>query len=222
MTPVDFLGVKNKNNARTSLPSARTEGVVSVEKALERRRSVRSFRSSGLSLSEVSQVLWAAQGITGRDGERTVPSAGALYPLELYLVAENVRGLDPGVHHYDERSHDLDRVESGHFLDRLARSTFYQEFVEQAPAAVVIGAVYSRTTEKYGQQGRRYVRIEVGHVSQNVYLQATAAELGTVMIGSFDGGSVQKLLQLPGRLRPEAILPIGRPEVNSPRPGDLV
>ncbi len=193
------------------LPEPRRDGTVSVERALEQRRSVREFAPGPLPLSAVSQILWAAQGITDPTGLRTAPSAGALYPLEVYLVAGTVSGLEPGVYHYDPRRHRLIRVAEGDARPALARAALSQDWIADAPAIVLLGAVYERTTRKYGERSTRYVHIEVGHAAQNVYLQAFSLGLGTTMVGAFRDGDVAQVTGLPGRVKPLALLPIGQP-----------
>jgi SagB-type dehydrogenase family enzyme len=182
-----------------------------VEEALGSRRSLRSFAGAPLTLLEVSQLLWAAQGITSADGGRTAPSAGALYPLELYLVAGDVTALPRGTYHYRPRQHDLVCVDSGE--DRrsaLAAAALGQRWVAAGAAVLVISAVYERTTTKYGERGDRYVHMEVGHVAQNVYLQAAALRIGTVFVGAFRDNAVSQALGLPATARPLGLMPLGR------------
>lgn len=193
-----------------ALPDAETRGEMSIEEAIENRRSVREYGRDDLELDDISQLLWAAQGVTGRRGFRSAPSAGALYPLELYLVAGVVDGLAPGVYHYRPRKHDLVLVETGDRRGQLATAALDQAWVRRAPAVLVIAGVYERTMRKYGERGRRYVHMEVGHAAQNVYLQATGRGLGTVMVGAFDGDEVQRTLGLPGDHEPLGLMPVGR------------
>ncbi len=197
---------------RIPLPAARIGNVgnaMSVEEALEQRRSVREFRRDGLVLEDLAELLWAAQGITGRRGLRTAPSAGALYPLELYLVTGDVEGLSPGVYRYRPKKHDLLPIASGDLRKPLASAALGQDWVRRAPAVLVITGVYQRTMARYGQRGRRYVHMEVGHAAQNVYLTATARGLGTVMVGAFDDNEVQEVLDLPADHEPLGLMPIG-------------
>lgn len=195
---------------RIPLPAAELHQEMSIEEALEQRRSIREFSRSSLVLADVSQLLWSAQGITSERGFRSAPSAGALYPLELYIVVGNVAGLSPGVYHYRPEKHDLVLVASGDRRKPLASAAIRQSWVHRAPAVLVIAGVYQRTMDKYGQRGRRYVHMEVGHAAQNVYLQATARELGTVMVGAFDDKEIQKVLNLPADHEPLGLMPIGR------------
>ena len=194
---------------RIPLPTATSDQEMSVAEALEQRRSTRDFSRDGLVLEEVSQLLWAAQGKTSGRGFRTAPSAGALYPLELYVVAGDVAGLSPGVYRYRPQKHDLVLVATGDYRKGLASAALGQDWVRRAPAILVITGVYERTMSKYGQRGRRYVHMEVGHAAQNVYLQATAQGLGTVMVGAFDDKEVGDALSLPADHEPLGLLPVG-------------
>jgi SagB-type dehydrogenase family enzyme len=201
--------VLSEAEALIELPKPRLSSELSVEKALQRRRSVRSFRQEPLSLSQVAQLLWAAQGVTaGRF--RTAPSAGALYPLEVYLVAGNVDGLSAGVYRYKPDSHSLAEIRQGDVRKSLSRAAYWQKHVGAAAAALVFAGVYERTTGKYGKRGVRYVHIEVGHAAQNVYLQAEALRLGTVIIGAFMDSWVKSALHLQDNEVPLGIMPVGQ------------
>jgi SagB-type dehydrogenase family enzyme len=196
--------------AEITLPSPRTEGSASLEEALLKRRSVRSYREGPLTLAEAGQLLWAGQGITGAGGLRTAPSAGALYPLEILLVAGDVTGITPGVYRYHPTGHTLTRIRDGDLRRDLSAAALGQEAVERAPAVLAITAVYGRTTGKYGERGIRYVHMEAGHSAENVCLQAVSLELGTVTIGAFDDGRVGGVLGLePGEV-PLYLMPVGR------------
>ncbi len=194
------------------LPAPTKEGKVSLERCLATRRSVRSFRGDALKLAEVSQLLWAAQGITGAQRLRTAPSAGALYPLELYLVAGKVEGLAAGVYKYHPDGHALVRVAQGDRRAALANAALGQQFIAQAPAVFVIAGVYERTAKRYGDRAPRYVHIEVGHAGQNLCLQAVALGLGSVPVGAFRDPDVRRVLSMPDEEAPLYILPVGRPQ----------
>lgn len=198
-----------------ALPEPREKGGVSVEEALSTRRSVREFAKRPLSLVEIAQLLWAAQGTTDSRGYRTAPSAGALYPLEIYLVAGAVTGLEPGVYRYEPAGHRLTRRQSGDLRRNLARAAFEQDWVAQAPAILVIAAVPARSARKYGRRAPRYVRIETGHAAQNVYLQAEALGLGTCAVGAFDDGRLARVLELPKNTSAELVMPVGWPASGS-------
>jgi SagB-type dehydrogenase family enzyme len=192
------------------LPAPRYQSDTSVEQALRSRRSIREYGAGALTLSEVSQLLWAAQGITSPSGQRTAPSAGALYPLEVYLLAGEVEGLQPGVYHYAPEEHALELALPGDQRPALAAAALGQASVREAPLVLVIAAVFERTTAKYGERGVRYVHMEVGNLSQNVYLQAVALDLGAVFIGAFQDAQVQSVLGLEGDVQPLGLMPVGR------------
>jgi SagB-type dehydrogenase family enzyme len=191
------------------LPPPRLESGVSLESALLQRRSVREFGAQRLTLGHVAQLLWAAQGVTGHGGLRTAPSAGALYPLELYLLAAGVEGAPAGLYRYEPARHALERVSTHDHRARVARTSARQTWIREAPAVLVIAAVYDRTKGKYGERGIRYVHMEVGHAAQNVYLQATAMGLGTTFVGAFSDGAVRDVLELPDEQAPLGIMPLG-------------
>lgn len=193
------------------LPQPRPDGPISVERALKQRRSVRDFSAAALSLDEIGQLLWSAQGVTHPEGLRTAPSAGALYPLELTVVAGNVTGLNAGVYRYDPAGHVLAPLAAGDRRADLARAAFGQSWMQKAPALIAFGAVEARTTRKYGQRGIPYVHIEVGHAAQNVFLQAEALGLGAGVVGAFDDAAVAAVLQIPKEEKPLYLMPVGKP-----------
>ena len=182
-----------------------------LEQALVRRRSVRSYTSQPVPLAAVSQLLWAAQGITAASGRRTAPSAGALYPLELQVVAARVEGVVSGVYRYLPDSHRLRPTSGDATVSSLSRAAFSQQAVADAAVVVVIAAVEERTAHKYGGRASRYVAFEAGAASQNLALQAAALGLGTVVIGAFDDGAVARELRLATGERPLALMPVGKP-----------
>jgi SagB-type dehydrogenase family enzyme len=160
-------------------------------------------------LPDVAQVLWAAQGVSDPQGRRTVPSAGGLAPLEIYLVAGNVSGLPAGLYRYQPGAHALLAIRTGDLRAKLATSALGQSALREAPASLLIAAVYQRTRERYRDRAERYVHIEAGHAAQNVYLQCTARGLGTVLIGSFDDAALSATLALPPEHAPLALMPFG-------------
>ncbi len=196
------------------LPGPRLKGEMTLEEAILKRRSRRDFKDPPLTLEEFSQILWAAQGITDRTGLRAAPSAGALYPLDLYLVVgrQGVEGLGEAVYHYLPQSHSLEATLEGDVRQTLARLCAQQMFIAEAPLSLVITAEYERTTKKYGDRGMRYVHMEAGHVGQNVYLQAEALGLGTVTVGAFQDEEISQALNLPPSYRPLYVMPVGHPE----------
>lgn len=164
------------------LPRPTLDGTRPVERALHERRSVREYTGASLTLAELAQLLWAAQGVTTPDGLRTAPSAGALYPLEVSVAVGEVDGLPGGVYRYEPPGHALALVAAGDPRTEVARAALDQECVAAAAAVIAFAADYGRTTGKYGERGRRYVHMEVGHAAQNVCLQAVAAGLGAVVV----------------------------------------
>jgi len=202
--------------AQIYLPSPSQKGSMSLEEAIARRRSIRRFTPEAISQLQLSQILWAAQGITDtRSKFRTVPSAGATYPLEIFVACgiNCIEGVADGLYHYHIDSHSLALRRSGDVRLELARAALDQEFIYQAPVDIIICAVFSRTLVGYGARGERYVHIEVGHAGQNIYLQATALGLATVAIGAFYDEQVREVLRLDKRYKPLYIMPVGRPIV---------
>ena len=204
------------------LPDPRLSGDVSVEEAMKGRRSVRTYTDAPLTLAEVSQLLWAAYGIsmpveTGPDflrgGLRTAPSAGALYPLEVYLAARNVTGLEPGIYWYRSETHQLVLLTGEDRWQALSEAGFSQQHFETAAAAIVYSAVFERNTDTYGARGReRYVCMDVGHSGENVYLQAYALKVGTCAIGAFNDLALKQVVGMTRAEEPLYIMPLGKVE----------
>jgi len=190
------------------LPEPKLSSKTSVEEALSERRSIREYGKDSLSLEEISQLLWAAQGITVRWGGRTAPSAGALYPLEIYVVAGEVRELEPGLYHYDPGKHSITRKVDGDLRQKLTQAALHQDEIARAPATFVITAVYERTMKKYRERGIQYVHMEVGATGENIYLQAETLGLGTVFIGAFEDEKVKRALGV--KEEPLGIMPVGK------------
>jgi len=195
------------------LPSPIPRGKLSLEQAISKRRSVRRFKNDPLTLEQLSQLLWSAQGITGTGGRRAAPSAGATYPLEIFVVlGENgLQGLAAGIYHYDVDNHSLGLYQTGDFRQKLADTALGQSFIARCPADMVICAIHPRTAYRYGRRGERYVHMEVGHVGQNISLQAVSLGLTTVMVGAFEDEEVRKVLKLEEQIKPLYIVPIGKP-----------
>lgn len=192
-----------------TLPAPVKTGEVSVEEALTRRRSHRAYSGSTLTTAEISQILWAAQGKSA-GGKRTAPSAGGLYPLELYLFAGRIEALNSGVYHYNPDKHTLELIRARDLREELSVAALKQQWVKKAPAVILFAGNYSRTAKKYGLRARRYVHIEVGHAAQNVYLQATALGLGAVMVGAFNDQKVRKITGIKDNESVLALMPLGR------------
>ncbi len=193
-----------------TLPQPRYDSDTSVEQAFVGRRSVRGYTDEPLTLAEVSQLLWSAQGITDERGYRAAPSAGALYPLELYVVAGDVADLAAGIYKYRPSEHDLIWVAEGDRRGELSAAALNQACVRNAAAVIAFAAVYERTARKYGDRGSRYVHIEVGHAAQNVFLQAVALGLGAVVVGAFDDDGVERVVDMQAGERAVYLMPVGR------------
>lgn len=206
----DMFGVVDSE--KISLPDPRTDSDVSVEEAINNRRSRRSYADTFLSLKQISQLLWAAQGITGsaHGGLRSAPSAGALYPMEIYLVNGGGKDLSEGVYKYSPRDHLLVKTIDQDKRKELSRAALGQSPVSSAPAVLVFCAVYERVTGKYGERGVRYVHMEAGHCSENVYLQCESLDLKTVSIGAFRDEMVRDVLNLEKNEAPLYLMPVGK------------
>jgi SagB-type dehydrogenase family enzyme len=191
------------------LPEPAYDSETSIEEALLGRRSVRDYSGKAMTLAQLGQLLWAAQGITGSAGKRTAPSAGALYPLEVYAVTGNVEGIGPGVYKYRPENHELVEVLEGDTRKALSQAALNQTYVAQGAVDIVITAVYKRTTAKYGDRGIMYVHMEAGHAAENICLEAVALKLGTVPIGAFEDDKVQRVINCPEDEVPLYILPVG-------------
>lgn len=207
------LGGSGSKTESVELPEPKHKGEVSVEEAIFNRRSIRRYKDEPLNLEEVSQLLWAAggktiDGITG--ATRAYPSAGGIYPLEIYLIAGEVEGLAAGIYHYQWQDHSLILVSDGDIRKALAQAAWGQGMVARAPISLAFTAVYKRTTARYGQRGEdRYVPMDMGGAGQNVHLQAEALGLGTVIIGAFDDQEVKEVLGIQDE-EPLYIMPVGR------------
>jgi SagB-type dehydrogenase family enzyme len=189
-----------------ALPAPRVQGTLTLEETLARRRSVREYTDVPLTLVEIGQLLWAAQGITSSIGQRTAPSAGGLYPLQVFVATRD------GVYHYEPASHSMTTQIVGDKRQALSDASLQQSAVRDAPAVFVIAAVYARTSQKYGDRTERYVQLEAGHAAQNILLQAVALNLGGVTIGAFEDDKVQKAIALPQDHQPLYVIPVGHPK----------
>ena len=187
------------DNPRTYLlPPPALVGSISVEEALMSRRSHRSFQDKPLTPEQLSQILWAAYGVSSDRGFRTAPSAGALYPLEIFVVVGNVTGIEAGVYRYLPNEHKIKRTSDEDIRQDLAELAWGQSFIQDAPILVIYTAIFSRTTLRYGEEpGRTYVHMEVGHSAQNIYLQAETLGLGTCAVGAFRDNNINHLLGIP-------------------------
>ena len=175
-----------------------TEHDLTLEGALRQRRSTRIFSSRPLSLDEVSQILWAAQGITDMSsGRRTAPSSGATYPITLYVSANNIDNLEPGLYRYQGKCHRLRLVKSGNYRQKIFDNAMRQRWAFTANAVIIFSANPSKIAAKYKDHPRDSALFEVGHISQNVYLQCTSLDIGVVAIGGFSRTGMHTLLELP-------------------------
>ncbi len=194
-------------------PSYKSE--VSVEEAIYKRRSVRDFSDEALTPLEISQVLWAAGGVTvdGVTGPtRAYPSAGAIYPQEIYLVAGKVEKLDPGIYRYDWRKHSLELLKKGDIRAALAKAAYGQSMVQDAPATIVVTAFGAKVADRYGDRGASlFVPMDTGHMGQNVHLQAQSLGLGTVMMAGFVDNDVSGVIGTREGESPLYLMPIGHP-----------
>lgn len=229
----DFFGLVPKNGKKSEgknatiptinsyvLPIPMFDIDVSIEEAIAWRRSIREYEDDPISIEHLSKILWASHGISEINFEfRTTPSAGATYPLEIYIVIseygaliESSNYLDPGSYKYDINTHSIELKKKGILDKELAKASLNQEWVQKAPINIVICSMFKRTERIYGDRGRRYVHIESGHVGQNIYLMAAALNLGTVAIGAFHDDEVKNVIGADENEEPLYIMPIGIPE----------
>jgi SagB-type dehydrogenase family enzyme len=195
----------------TKLPPPAYKGTMSVEEALKQRRTIRHFASRALDLQQVSQLLWGADGISDRRGFRTAASAGATYPLELYLVVgeQGVVNLAPGIYRYRPPEQALELTTRGDVRAAVAQASLHQSWMAEAPIMVVIGAEYARCTARYGERGIMYTHMESGLVGQNLFLQAEALGLAAGIVGAFDDRGLHQALKLPAAHVPLLVMPVG-------------
>jgi SagB-type dehydrogenase family enzyme len=211
MLGIFFTPSGGQGEEAIKLPPSAHKGAVSVEEALARRRTVRRFASRSLDLNQVSQLLWGADGVSDPRGLRTAPSAGATYPLDLYLVVgeRGVATLTAGVYHYRPLEHVLKLVTPGELRPAVVRASLSQSWMAEAPVMVVITAEYRRCTARYGERGIRYTHMEVGHVGENLFLQAEALGMGAGIVGAFDDRAISQIMKTPAHHEPLLIMPVG-------------
>ena len=194
------------------LPDTILDGNISLERAIHKRRTIRSFESRALTLKQLSQLLWSAQGITGTGGfKRAAPSAGALYPMDIYgAVGEDcIEGLNPGVYLYDSATHSVSLIQKGDSRRDIAMASLGQMWMSYAPITFVITAEYSRIMGKYGQRGVRYAMIEAGHIGQNIFLQSQAMGLEAGIVGAFEDQKVIQVMGIKKTHEPLLLMPVG-------------
>lgn len=199
---------------KIKLPKPEFKGIC-LEDALMKRRSIREYSKKPIALAKLSQLLFSAQGVTGKmHGTllRTAPSAGALYPFEIYIVVNSVETLKQGIYHYSVRDHSIVLIKEGDFKKELLTASLEQAMVRDAGAVFILSAIFDRMRSKYGERGYRYTYMEAGHISQNICLQATSLELGSVVVGAFIDDQINKLIGIDGKKEAViAIHPVGRP-----------
>ncbi len=188
-----------------SLPKPELKGKRSLEECIYERESIRNYKDQVIEIEKISQILWATQGKKG--DKRTVPSAGATYPLEIYVTLR-----DKGFFNYNVKKHELDLITEEDLSKKLARASLDQHFIAETYMNIIICAEFSRTTWRYGERGIRYVFIEIGHCAQNIHLEAVALGLASVPIGAFEDDQVKEVLKLPKKIEPLYIIPIGYPK----------
>ncbi len=197
--------------AGIKLPPAPHEGAMSLEAALWARRSTRGFTHDSISLADLGQLLWAADGVNRPNSHRTAPSAMATYALELYVVASRVRDLPAGVYHYQVAAHELERQASGDRMPDLVASAARSAWIADAAAVVVFAGAFDRAAGRMRERTERYIAIEVGAAAQNLYLQAAALGLGTTFVASVQDSAVARIARLGSGEQPMGIMPLGRP-----------
>jgi len=201
-----------KDQPTIALPQPDLDGTMSLEKAIFQRRSVRHYAQTPLTLAELSQLLWAAQGLTDPEGLRAAPSAGAIYPVETYVAVRTVEGLNPGLYRYLPEKHALEEILIGDICKDLAAACLNQPYVFRCCANIILTGKYDKIAHRYGGRGVRYTHIEIGHISENIYLQAEALGLGTVAIGAFSDSELKEVLRLPEDEDPLYVMPVGKKE----------
>ncbi len=211
MASLFFSAVSGPAAEVVKLPPPTFQGKMSVEEALKKRRTLRHFSNRGLDLAQVSQLLWGTDGVSDSRGLRTAPSAGATYPLDLYLVVgeQGVSGLAPGLYHYRPDAHSLELTQKGDLRAAVARAALHQTWMAEAPVLVIFAAEYRRCMARYGDRGIRYTHMEVGHAGQNLFLQAEALGLACGIVGAFQDRTLQEVLHLPQQHEPLLIMPVG-------------
>ena len=190
----------------TILPKPKLKSDISLEEAIYKRRSVRNYSSRELTLEQISQLLWACQGITDSKPLRAAPSAGALYPLEAYLLKND------GLYKYLPQGHKIKTISDENLKEKIMQASWKQAFIKKAPIGIVICAVYERVSSSYGEAGIKYTDIEIGHAAENLRLQAVSLGLSSCPVGAFDKEKVAKILNLPKEEIPVYIIPVGYKE----------
>ncbi len=214
ITNAEIFSRENNEAMSIQLPKIKISLSKPFSRLLQERQSVRKFKSKKLSKNQISALLWAAIGKKVdaiSSASRTVPSAGARYPIEVYLYIKDtgVKDLEPGLYHYFSDAHSLSLLPGVIEGRKIISSCWDQGFILAAPVVVIVAANFEKTTSHYGKRGERYVYIDAGHVAQNLYLMATQLGLATVEVGAFDDFKLAECLKLPKPLKPILIMPVG-------------
>jgi SagB-type dehydrogenase family enzyme len=205
------------NSTKIKLPPPKQVETLSVDEAIRRRRSIRTFLEKPMTIEQLSYLLWASIGIQRKENGyefRTVPSAGALYPIETYLIANKIRGLEKALYHYSIKSHLLEELVRGDFSRSVARAALGQEMFLGAAAIFVWTAIFDRSKWKYRQRAYRYIYLDAGHIAQNLALSATSLGLGSCQVGAFYDDEVNTIVGVDGAEESAIYLSaVGYPEV---------
>ncbi|UCC59029.1 MAG: SagB/ThcOx family dehydrogenase [Candidatus Bathyarchaeum sp.] len=205
------------NSTKIKLPPPKHAEAMSVDDAIRKRRSIRAFSQKPLTMKQLSYLLWASTGVQRKENGyefRTAPSAGALYPIETYVIVNRVSGLEKALYHYSIKSHLLEELERGDFSTRIARAALGQEMFQGAAAIFVWTAIFDRSKWKYRQRAYRYVYLDAGHIAQNLALSATSLGLGSCQVGAFYDDEVNNIVGVDGAEESVIYLSaVGYPEV---------
>lgn len=186
---------------KIELPSFQPVQAMSLDQTLRQRKSVRDFQDKPLSKGQLAYLLWASTGIQRiEDGYefRTAPSAGALYPIETYLVVNDVKAIEPGIYHYSIRSHQLEQLRQGDFRRQITAAALGQEMCARASVVFVWSAVFERCKWKYGQRAYRYIYLDAGHIAENLALAAVSLKRGSCEIGALYDEQVNAIIGVDG------------------------
>lgn len=197
------MALAEDNDSEIKLPDPVYRGKVNLEKAICERNSVRDYKNKPLAIEDLGQLLWAGQGILSQAGHRTTPSAGAKYPMTLFVAKGD------GLWKYVPKKHLLKKVSDKNIMKKLAEASLGQRSVSRAPVIIILAADVNVTAKKYKTRATRYCDLEAGHIAQNIALQATARQIGLVTIGAFKDGEIRTLLNLPDHFRICYVLPVG-------------
>ncbi|MBF0384991.1 MAG: SagB/ThcOx family dehydrogenase [Candidatus Omnitrophica bacterium] len=191
---------KKSTEVLIKLPIPKFQGIT-LEQAISSRRSQKDYTGRPISVEQLSQLLFAAYGVTGKDFDRplrSAPSAGAIYPFEIYAAVNNVKEISPGIYKYDGLTHSLKFLRGGEFLREIISASYGQDFMEESSVVLILSVSPDKMIERYGQRGWRYLYMEAGHISENIYLEAVSLGLGSVSVGAFIDEQMDKVLGVDG------------------------